>query len=162
MDHFLPVTEYDDATFERVMAVNVGGPFRTCRAVLPSMIEAGGGAIVNIASIAGMIGSAAGATYTASKHAVVGLTRHISYYYAEQGIRCNAVAPGAVSTNIITSSMPPQAAQWAFDRAQVAMARSTGVAEPDQIASLVSWLGCDEASNVNGAIVPADRGWTAS
>ena len=100
MDGFLPAGEVDDATWERVFGINVTGPMRLIRAALPVMVSGGGGSIVNVTSEAGLRGGAAGVAYTASKHAVIGLTRNTSVMYSAQGIRCNAVAPGGVQTNI--------------------------------------------------------------
>ena len=104
MDGFLPAHEVDDQTWDHVLAVNLTGPLRLTRAVLPSMMAAGKGAIVNVASEAALRGSAAGVAYTASKHGLVGLTRSTAVLYAESGVRCNAVCPGAVATNIEAAS----------------------------------------------------------
>ena len=98
-DSFLPAHELDDAMWNRVIAVNTTAVMRLCRAVLPSMMERGSGSIVNIASIAGTGGGASGLAYTASKHAVVGITRSIAWTYRSDGIRCNAICPGGVRTN---------------------------------------------------------------
>ena len=100
MDGFLPPAEIDDQTWERVLAVNVTSVMRLTRAVLPVMLAAGGGAIVNVSSEASLRGSAAGVAYTASKHAVNGLTKSTAFFYKSQGIRANAVVPGGVITNI--------------------------------------------------------------
>jgi NAD(P)-dependent dehydrogenase (short-subunit alcohol dehydrogenase family) len=159
MDHFLPVGETDDDTWNRVLAVNLTAPFRLCRAFIGPLEADGGGSIVNVASIAGVIGLTAGAAYTSSKHGLVGLTRNIAALYAERGIRCNAVCPGGVATSILSSATPES--EWAFERAQVGLVRGPNMAEPDHIASVVSWLGSEEARNVNGAILTADAGWTA-
>lgn len=100
MDGFLPPHELDDATWDRVMNVNVTAIMRLTRAVLPLMRAAKSGSIVNVSSEAGLRGSAAGTAYTTSKHAVIGFTKSTAFFYAPEGIRCNAVAPGAVATNI--------------------------------------------------------------
>jgi NAD(P)-dependent dehydrogenase (short-subunit alcohol dehydrogenase family) len=159
MDYFLPVSELDDATWDRVIGVNLTGVMRLCRAVLPAMRDAGHGAIVNVASIGGLTGSAAGTAYTASKHGVIGLTRSIAYLYAEDGIRCNAICPGGVETNIGRTATP--SVQWAYQRLEKSFAKAVRMAQPDEIAALVSWLSSDEASNVNGAVITADGGWMA-
>ncbi|HEX7745093.1 MAG TPA: SDR family NAD(P)-dependent oxidoreductase [Micromonosporaceae bacterium] len=159
MDRFLPVTELDDATWERVIGVNLTGVMRLCRAVLPGMREAGRGVIVNIASIGGLTGSVAGTAYVASKHGVIGLTRSIAYLYAEDGIRCNAVCPGGVETNIGRTAAP--SVEWAYRRLEKSFGTAVRAAQPDEIAALVSWLASDEASNVNGAVITADGGWLA-
>jgi len=110
MDGFLPLDEIDDQTWERVFAVNVTSMMRLTRAVLPIMLEAGGGAIVNVSSEASLRGSAAGVAYTASKHAVNGLTKSTAFFYQGRGIRANAVVPGGVITNIEGAFRSEQAA----------------------------------------------------
>ena len=141
------------------MAVNVNGPMMLCRKVLPGMLERGSGAIVNVASVAGLRGGGAGIAYTASKHALVGMTRSIAWTYRGDGIRCNAVCPGGVQTNIGATAVPRS--QWAFERLGLSLALAERAADPDEIAGVLSWLGCDEAANVNGAVLSADGGWTA-
>jgi NAD(P)-dependent dehydrogenase (short-subunit alcohol dehydrogenase family) len=100
MDAFLPPAEVDDETWDRVFRVNLTAPMRLTRAVLPGMIARGGGAIVNVASEASLRASASGVAYTSSKHALAGFTKSVAFFYGPQGIRANAVAPGAVATNI--------------------------------------------------------------
>lgn len=159
MDWFLPAHEVDDATWRKVMAVNLDGPMMLTRAVLPGMQERKGGAFVNVASVGGIRGGAAGAAYTASKHGLVGLTRSVAWTYAEDGIRCNVVCPGGVATNITTTATPRS--PWGIGRLAKIHASATGMAQADEIATLVSWLASDEASNVSGAVVTDDGGWTA-
>jgi NAD(P)-dependent dehydrogenase (short-subunit alcohol dehydrogenase family) len=159
MDWFLPAHEIDDETWRRVMGVNVDAIMRLCRAVLPGMMERKAGAIVNISSFGGLHGGAAGFSYTASKHAVVGMTRSIAWTYREEGIRCNAICPGSVETNIGTTAIPRS--MWGFERLAKVHAAAAAPAQPDRIAALLSWLASDEASNVNGAIVADDGGWAA-
>jgi NAD(P)-dependent dehydrogenase (short-subunit alcohol dehydrogenase family) len=158
MDGFLPVGEVDDATWNRVFAVNTTSVMRLIRAVMPAMLAAGKGSIVNVSSEAGLRGSAAGVAYTASKHAVIGITRHTSVLYGPKGIRCNSVAPGAVNTNIEA----PFLSEWAAARTgpfmQVLVEK---VAEPESLASAICWLASDEAENINGVTLPSDGGWSA-
>lgn len=157
MDAFLPAAEVDDETWERVLAVNITAVMRLTRAVLPGMIEAGGGTIVNITSEAGLRGSAAGVAYTASKHAVIGVTRHVAFMYGPQGVRCNAVAPGAVATSI--EAMPKS--EFAMGRIGPVMgATMTPIAQPEDLAAAICWLAGDGSANVNGAILPSDGGWS--
>jgi NAD(P)-dependent dehydrogenase (short-subunit alcohol dehydrogenase family) len=160
MDWFLPAHEVDDETWNRVMAVNLTGPMMLCRKVLPGMMERKSGSIVNIASVGGLGGGSAGVTYTASKHALIGLTRSIAWTYRSEGVRCNAICPGGVQTNIATTATPRS--QWGIDRLSPYHALSPRYAQADEIAALLSWLASDEASNVNGAIVTADGGWTSA
>ena len=161
MDWFLAAGDVDDTTWERVFAVNVTAPMRLMRAVLPGMLEKGRGAIVNISSVAGVSGGAAGIAYTASKHALVGMTRNTAFFYGPQGVRTNAVCPGGVETNIAEGGAQPRT-PWSFERLQSGFGRAQRTAQPDEIATLVAWLASDEAANVNGAIIPSDGGWTAA
>lgn len=158
MDGFLPTAEIDDATWDRVLAVNLTAMMRLTRAVLPAMLKAGSGSIVNVSSEAGLRASAAGTAYTTSKHAVNGFTLSTAFFYTPKGIRCNAVAPGAVATNIEA----PFASEWAQERLgpflQVAV---PGVAQAAQLAASIVWLLSDDASNVSAAILPVDGGWAA-
>jgi NAD(P)-dependent dehydrogenase (short-subunit alcohol dehydrogenase family) len=160
MDHFVPVGDLDDALWENVLAVNLTAPMRMCRALVPLMAARGGGRVVNVASVAGLGGSGAGAAYITSKHGVIGLTRHIAYAYGPQHVRCNAVCPGGVATGIGASAEPT--VQWAYDRQLPALGLAGRTAEPDEIAAVISWLASDEAGNVNGIIMPADGGWKAA
>jgi len=160
MDHFLPLGEVDDATWDRVLAVNLTGVMRLSRAVIPVMLSSGKGSIVTVASEAALGAGAAGVAYTASKHGVIGLVKSIAYFYGPRGIRSNAVLPGAVITNIATSAAPR--VPWAMERAQLSMATMPAPAQPDEIAAAISWLASDEASNVNGATMTADGGWSTA
>lgn len=158
MDRFLPPSEVDDATWERVFSVNVTAPMRLTRAVLPLMIAAGSGTIVNVASEAALRGSTAGAAYTSSKHAIAGFTKSIAFFHGPQGIRANAVAPGAVETNIEA----PMGSEYAASRiGPVVQAIVPAAAQPDQLAAAVTWLLSDDSSNVNGVVLPSDGGWSA-
>lgn len=160
MDHFVPLGELDDELWDRVLAVNLTGPMRLSRAVLPAMVAQGGGAIVTVASEASLRAGASGAAYTASKHGVLGLVRSIAFFYGPKGVRSNAVLPGPVETAIGATAMPTS--QWAIERAGVALASMPPVAKPDQVAAVISWLASDEASNVNGAVVTSDGGWSTA
>jgi NAD(P)-dependent dehydrogenase (short-subunit alcohol dehydrogenase family) len=157
MDAFLPVGELTDEMWERVMGVNVTGPMRLTRAVLPGMLERGKGAIVNTASEAGIRASASGTAYTASKHAVIGLTKSTAFFYGPQGVRTNAVAPGAVMTNIEA----PFHSEFAAGRIGPIMQTAIpGAAQPEELAAAITWLLSDDASFINGAILMADGGWS--
>ena len=159
MDFFVPVHDIVDEEWERVFAVNVTGAMRLCRSVVPLMRAAQRGVIVNVASRAALLGGGAGTAYVASKHALLGLTRSVAALYGAEGIRCNAVCPGAVETGIgstATPRNPDHIAPW-----MPLFGLATRTAKPDEIAAVVSWLASDEASNVNGAAVTADGGWTA-
>ena len=157
LDNFKGAHETDDATWRRVMGVNVDGPMHLSRAVLPHLREQGGGAIVNVGSQASLRGGTAGYAYTTSKHALLGQTRSIAWLYAADGVRCNAVCPGGVETNISTSLTDPS--QLGLERTGPVLGTMPPIASADQIAALVSWLASDEATNVNGAVITSDGGW---
>jgi NAD(P)-dependent dehydrogenase (short-subunit alcohol dehydrogenase family) len=158
MDGFLPPAEIDDATWDRVLAINLTAIMRLTREVLPSMIEAGAGSIVNVSSEAGLRGSAAGTAYTTSKHAVIGFTKSTAFFYAATGIRCNAVAPGATATNIEA----PFKSQFAGERLGPFMQTNVpSVATAEQLAAAITWLLSDDSTNVTGVVLPSDGGWSA-
>ncbi|MFI2103836.1 SDR family NAD(P)-dependent oxidoreductase [Isoptericola sp. NPDC019693] len=157
MDDMGAVHELTDATWERVMRVNVDGTMRLMRAVVPGMLAAGGGRIVNVASEAGLRGSAAGAAYTASKHAVVGLTRSSAVMYAGTGVQVNAVAPGGVATGI----QVPTQAEFGGARLGRFMGNIPGVATAEHLAASITFLLSTDAVNLNGAILASDGGWSA-
>jgi NAD(P)-dependent dehydrogenase (short-subunit alcohol dehydrogenase family) len=156
MDDMTPLHEVTDAVWERVFAVNVDGMFRLTRAVLPVMLAAGRGSIVNVASEAALRGSAAGLAYTASKHAVVGMTKSSAFMYAQKGIRVNAVAPGPVATNIQATF----ASELGQQRVGDLLATIPPVAEAAQLAASITFLLSDDGTNVSGAILPSDGAWS--
>lgn len=158
MDGFEPTADIADATWDRVLAVNVTAMMRMTRAVLPAMITRGRGSIVNVGSEAGQRGSAAGTPYTTSKHAVNGLTVSTAFFYTPQGVRCNAVAPGPVATNIEA----PFRSEWGQTRIGPFLQTNVpAVARPEQLAAAITWLLSEDSSNVSGAIIPVDGGWAA-
>src|SRR6478736_3670367 len=159
-DYFLPVGELDDETWQRTLDINLGGTMRFMRAVVPIMERQGGGAIVNIASVAGLGGGAGGVAYTAAKHGVIGLTKSTAFLYGPKLVRCNAVCPGGVATPIIQTSAFAKV-PWVGERLAASFARVDRVAEPDDIAELVAFLGSDAAANINGAVITSVGGWMA-
>jgi NAD(P)-dependent dehydrogenase (short-subunit alcohol dehydrogenase family) len=158
MDRNQPITELSNDLWERVMAVNLRGPFWACRKVVPIMIEQGGGAILNIASVAGLFGCRAGAAYTASKHALIGLTRNIAFMYAASGIRCNAICPGGVSTSIGWGGEP---SEFGTGRIGLGFSVVPRIGKPEEIAEIGLLLVSDEAGFVNGTVMTVDGGWSA-
>lgn len=151
----------DDATWERCLRINLTAPMYLMRAAVPLLIANGGGSIVNVSSAAGMRGAAAGAAYTASKHGLIGLTRNTAYTYGKQGVRCNAVMPGGVETNIMSSIDPTKIDGAAMAALGPIHAGALRNAKPDELAVLVVFLLSVEASNINGALIANDGGWSA-
>lgn len=159
MDHVVPLGDLDDELWDRIIAINLTGPMRMARTVLPVMIAQGGGSIVTVASEASLTASVAGVAYASSKHGVIGLVRSIAFFYGPQGIRSNAVLPGPVRTAIGASSSP--LVPWAMERVMGSMGGMPRTAEPDEVAAAISWLASDEASDVNAALLTTDGGWAA-
>jgi NAD(P)-dependent dehydrogenase (short-subunit alcohol dehydrogenase family) len=158
MDDMTPVGDVSDAVWDRVFRVNVTGTMKLMRAVIPTMLAQGGGSIVNTASEAALRGSAAGVAYTASKHAVAGLTKSSAFMYGPSGIRVNAVAPGPTITNIEASFGSPLGAE----RIQNAMAVMPDPVEADALAASITFLLSRDGVNVNGIIMASDGGWSAA
>ncbi len=159
-----PTAEYDEEMFDRVMTVNVKGVFLGLRHVLPVMLRQKRGAIVNTASVAGLVASPGMPAYVASKHAVIGLTKTAAGEVARSGVRVNAVCPGPIDTRMIhalESMLNPTDPTSVGTRYQsnIPLGRY-GTA--DEIANLVQFLCSDLASNITGAHYVADGGRTAT
>jgi NAD(P)-dependent dehydrogenase (short-subunit alcohol dehydrogenase family) len=158
------IVEYDDAVFDSIMNVNVKGVYLGMKHVMPVMINNGGGAIVNTASVAGITGTPNMPAYCASKHAVIGLTKVASGEVARAGVRVNCVCPGPVATRMIESVqaqiMPDDPAQA---RTNYEAALPTGrYTEPEEIADAVLFLTSDHSKNVTGTQFVVDGGRTAT
>lgn len=155
-----PITDYSTASFERVLSVNVTGVFLGLKHVLPIMLEAGHGAVVNTASVSGIRGAAHLSAYVASKHAVIGLTRTAALEVGSRGVRVNAICPSAVEGRMITSiagkttGNNPEAGLESFS-ARNPMKR---LAALDEISAVAMFLVSDDASFVNGADWVVDGG----
>jgi NAD(P)-dependent dehydrogenase (short-subunit alcohol dehydrogenase family) len=160
----MPIAEYDEAVFDAVIGVNVKGVFLGLRHVLPQMIRQNSGAIVNTASVAGLVGTPGMPAYVASKHAVLGLTKTAAGEVARQGIRVNAVCPGPVDTRMIHAleeqiSPGNAAAMSERYRSTMPTGRYTTV---EEIANMVLFLCSDLASNTTGGQFVVDGGRTAT
>jgi len=156
-DDFSPLHETSDAMWDRVIGVNLTGAFKLSRAVLPVMLAAGRGSIVNVASEAGLRGNASGNAYTVSKHGVVGLTKSAAFMYGPQGIRVNAVAPGGVATGI---PMPAHVSEAGSARLGPFQAAIPSLATAEQLAASITFLLSDDGVNINGAVLASDGGWS--
>jgi NAD(P)-dependent dehydrogenase (short-subunit alcohol dehydrogenase family) len=158
LDGMVPVAEVTNELWERVIRINLTGPFLACRRVVPIMLEQGGGAILNIASAAGLFGCRGGAAYTTSKHALVGLTKNIAFMYAQKGIRCNAICPGGVESNIASGG---EFNEFGYSRMGVGVATMPRMGRPEEVATVAVMLVSDDGSFVNGTAIPVDAGWAA-
>jgi NAD(P)-dependent dehydrogenase (short-subunit alcohol dehydrogenase family) len=158
------IVDYDEAVFDAVIGVNVKGVFLGLKHVLPEMIRQGGGAIVNTASVAGLVGTPGMPAYVASKHAVIGLTKTAAGEVARQGIRVNAVCPGPVDTRMIHSleaQLSPGDPAGVNQRYQASL--PTGrYSTPEEIANMVLFLCSDLASNTTGGQFVVDGGRTST
>lgn len=158
LDALTPLAQIDDAMWEQVMRINVTGPMKAMRAVVPKMIANGGGTILNTCSAAALSGGRAGAAYTASKHALLGLTRSTAWFYGDQGIRCNAIAPGAIQTKMHFRQPPNPDGMQKYSQYFATMPPH---GEAAAVAELALFLVSDGARYVNGEIVSVDGGWNA-
>jgi NAD(P)-dependent dehydrogenase (short-subunit alcohol dehydrogenase family) len=148
--------EWSEKSFDRMIEVNLKGVWLCMKHEIPLMLAQGGGAIVNTASIAGLIGLRTSSGYVAAKHGVIGLTKSAAVEYAEQGLRVNAVCPGYIVTRMTAPTRET--------RSEVIIARTPmrRFGEPREIAEMVVWLCSDRASYVTGAAYEVDGGLTAS
>lgn len=160
MDGFEPIGDISDERWEKVFAVNVNGPMYAMRKAVQVMLgQESRGNIVNVASIGGTNGARAGAAYTASKHALVGMTENTGYMYAHEGIRCNAICPGGVKTEIAGSMMADAGInQFGMGRSMAGLDGKIRQAEPEELAAAVLFAASDEASFMTGACVKVDGG----
>ena len=148
--------EWSEEAFDRMIAVNLKGVWLCMRHELPQMQAQGGGAIVNTASIAGLVGLPSSSAYVAAKHAVIGLTKTAAIEYAEANIRVNAVCPGYIRTRMTEPSMQLRG------EAILAHTPLKRMGNPEEIAEMVVWLCSERASYVSGAAYNVDGGWMAT
>jgi NAD(P)-dependent dehydrogenase (short-subunit alcohol dehydrogenase family) len=157
IDALAPIDETTDRDWDRLMAVNLKGPFLLSRLAIEAMLPRGGGSIVNTASVAGLRGGRAGAAYTASKFGLIGLTMNIAVTHGARGIRCNAVCPGSVATDISGAVEMSELGRSLTLRDR----DKPAPASPHQIAAVAVFLATDAASRINGTTIPVDAGWIA-
>jgi NAD(P)-dependent dehydrogenase (short-subunit alcohol dehydrogenase family) len=158
-----PLARHDDALWDRMMAINATAPFRVTRALVPAMVAAGWGRVVNIASNAGVTGYRYTAAYCAAKHAVVGMTRALAIDLARTGVTINAVCPGWVATGMADEAVARIAAKTGKSEGEAraelgAMSPQGRMLEPDEVAALVDYLCGDQAAGVHGQALVIDGG----
>jgi len=159
-----PVGEYPIEGWDRIIAINLSGVFYGMHYQIPAMLASGGGAIVNMASIAGKVGLANASGYTAAKHGVVGLTETAAVEYGARGIRVNAVGPGFINTPLISKRavMDTEAeSAGAETQALAALHPMNRLGEPNEVAELVLFLASDRASFITGGYYNVDGGYLA-
>lgn len=154
----IPITEYDEAIWDRVIAINLKGVWLCLKHEVRQMQAQGGGAIVNMASVAGLIGGSLGSAYFASKHGVVGLTKAVAIENGKKNIRVNAVCPGVIETRMgdLVKQGDPRVEK--IMRANHPIGR---FGQPNEVAEAVVWLCSDAASFVTGHAMPIDGGFVA-
>lgn len=161
MDNFEPVGEIKDENWDRIFDINTKGVMRAMRKAVNYWIDNDkAGVIVNTISTGGISGAHAGATYGASKHAVVGLTKNTAYMYAKKNIRVNGIAPGAVATNISSGIKNPS--ELGTERLQAVQGIIPRVGAPEEIAQAALFLASEDSSFINGVVLPVDGGWTSA
>lgn len=157
MDEFKPIGEVSNDLWERVMKVNLNGPMYAMRKAISVMCgQESGGNIVNVASIGGVRGCRAGAAYTASKHALVGLTENTAYMYVNNNIRCNVICPGGVDTEVMNSQT--DISQMGMGRIMAGLDKAIPSGIPSDISSAVLFVASDDAKFMNGATLVIDGG----
>ncbi|MDV0440949.1 SDR family NAD(P)-dependent oxidoreductase [Methanorbis furvi] len=150
-DKYTKLLDTSDELWDSIFTINLKSIYWLTKLVLPQMIERQSGAIVNIASVAGLVAGKGGASYTASKHAVIGLTKHMSSEYARFGIKINAICPGTIVTPLIADSV---------DNIPKDLVPTRCFGQPEEVADLCVFLASDEAKFMNGSIIPIDGGYT--
>lgn len=157
LDGYVPLMETSEELFDKIFEVNVKSTFNLSKLVLPNMLSRQSGVIIPMTSIAGMVAGGGGVAYTMSKHAIAGFIKQVALDYADQGIRVNGIAPGAIDT-------PMNAADFAGEGEMAKkVAEDTPVkrwAKPEEVAALTLFLASEHASYLQGTIIPIDGGWT--
>jgi NAD(P)-dependent dehydrogenase (short-subunit alcohol dehydrogenase family) len=159
MDEFKPIGEVTNELWEKIMKINLEGPmFAMRKAVEVMTAQENGGNIINIASIGGIRGGKAGAAYTASKHALVGLSKNTAYMYVNSKIRCNVICPGGVETEVMNSQT--NISQMGIGRVMAGVDQTIRQGQSSEIAATVAFLADDAAAFITGAEIVIDGGVT--
>lgn len=158
-DNMQAAANVEDDIWNRVMSINVDGVMRIMRKVIPVFLDNGGGTFVNMASIAGLTGGRGGITYTAAKHAVVGMSKNVASHYGPQNIRCNVIAPASVETGFAASMTNVD--EFGMEAATRGLNLLPKAGQVQDIANIALFLASEESSYINGVALAADAGWSA-
>ncbi|MBU5266806.1 3-oxoacyl-ACP reductase [Virgibacillus proomii] len=157
LDGYAKTLETEEQLWDKIMNTNVKGTYFVTNSVLPHMLQNERGVIINMASIAGIVAGGGGAAYTASKHAIIGYTKQLDYDYCRNGVRANAIAPGAIKTpmNKADFAGDGQIAKWVAEETPAGR-----WADPSEVADLTLFLASKATDYIHGAVIPIDGGWT--
>ena len=167
IQHVAPIASFPAEQWERVIAINLSAPFYVTQAAIPALRRAGGGRIINIASVHGLVASRDKAAYVAAKHGLVGLTKAASLELVDDAITVNAICPGWVLTPLVRAQLDSRAEREGLPVAEVThafLAEKQPMAQfstPDSIAAMAIFLCGPAAATITGAALPIDGGWTA-
>lgn len=170
LDGYTPADQMAPALWERVLAIDLTGTFWGCKRALGELLPAGRGRIINVASVAGLVGSGGGPAYTAAKHGVVGLTRQLAITYADRGVTVNAICPGAIQTGLRANSArilgaDAPAMTGGVGGSEEAIRRVTPAGRRGtlpEVAAAAVYLASEDAAYVTGQTLVVDGGWTAA
>jgi 3-oxoacyl-[acyl-carrier protein] reductase len=158
LDDYLIAEETSTELWNRILGVDLFGPFFMCRAALPHMVAKGKGAIINTASISSFIAGGGGTAYTTAKHGVLGLTRQLAFDYGKKGVRVNAICPGPIHTGMTDYLMTPEGRNEHVD-AVIAALPAGRWGKPVEVARLAVFLASDDADFIHGSAYVIDGGW---
>jgi NAD(P)-dependent dehydrogenase (short-subunit alcohol dehydrogenase family) len=161
MDDFSPVGDVTDAMLHTLFELNVFSPFYSTRKAVNIFQKQGNGNIINISSLGGLFGARAGAAYTASKHALIGLTKNTAFMYSKKNIRCNAICPGGIATEIGTGTFMKNINQSGMEMVMTGISGNPREGTATEVASVALFLASEDSSYVNGQCIALDGGWSA-
>lgn len=161
MDDFSPIADVTDEMMDKLFSLNVYSPFYSMRSAVKIFLEQGSGNIINIASLGGLYGARAGAAYTSSKHALIGLTKNTAFMYSKKNIRCNAICPGGIDTDIGTGEFMKNINKEGMEMVMTGISGNPRSGSGDEVATTALFLASEDSSYVNGQCIALDGGWTA-